>query len=154
MCHFQLSGPILASEAATPPCAATVCERVGNTLVIQACAAPPPNSRRSPAVPRPRPNDDDIERMIGNRIGGAIAGRSGIAIDCCAGGHAIVFRNILASLRGIRELANLTTGAVAPTGGDSGQAQFQGRENASQPMQTEKKRLAMSDHSFKCASCT
>ena len=36
MCQCQLSGPMLPSEAAMPPCAATVCERVGNTLVMQA----------------------------------------------------------------------------------------------------------------------
>src|SRR3954466_10631789 len=32
MCQCQLSSPSLPSEAATPPCAATVCERVGNTF--------------------------------------------------------------------------------------------------------------------------
>jgi len=51
------------------------------------------------------------------------------------------FEIILASLRGIRELANLTTGAVAPTGGDSGQAQFQGRENASQTDANREKKI-------------
>ena len=56
MCHCQLSGPILASEAAMPPCAATVCERVGKTLVMQAvfspCSAMPSVARR-PAPPAP-----------------------------------------------------------------------------------------------------
>jgi hypothetical protein len=32
MCQCQLSSLMLPSEAPTPPCAATVCERVGNTL--------------------------------------------------------------------------------------------------------------------------
>src|SRR6187549_242736 len=32
MCQCQLSSPSLPSEAATPPCAATVCERVGKTF--------------------------------------------------------------------------------------------------------------------------
>ena len=40
MCHCQLSGPIFCSDAAMPPCAATVCERVGNTLVMQAVLKP------------------------------------------------------------------------------------------------------------------
>src|SRR5712671_6266076 len=32
MCQCQLSSPELASGAAMPPCAATVCERVGKTF--------------------------------------------------------------------------------------------------------------------------
>ena len=32
MCQYQLSSLMLPSEAPMPPCAATVCERVGNTL--------------------------------------------------------------------------------------------------------------------------
>jgi hypothetical protein len=47
---------MLVSEAAMPPCAATVCERVGNTLVMQAvrkpCSAMPSVARR-PAPPAP-----------------------------------------------------------------------------------------------------
>src|SRR5580765_1846144 len=47
---------MLASAAATPPCAATVCERVGNTLLMQAvfkpCWARPKVARR-PAPPAP-----------------------------------------------------------------------------------------------------
>ena len=45
MCQCQLSGSSLPSAADTPPCAATVCERVGNTLESTAtrrfaCASP------------------------------------------------------------------------------------------------------------------
>jgi hypothetical protein len=56
MCHCQQSGVMLVSEAAMPPCAATVCERVGKTLVMQAvlspCSAMPSVARR-PAPPAP-----------------------------------------------------------------------------------------------------
>ncbi len=44
------------SEAAMPPCAATVCDRVGNTLVTQAVRSPcsaMPSVARSPAPPAP-----------------------------------------------------------------------------------------------------
>ncbi len=47
---------MLPSEAATPPCAATVWLRVGNTLVMQAVfspAAPMPRVARSPEPPAP-----------------------------------------------------------------------------------------------------
>ncbi len=56
MCQRQLSGPMLPSEAATPPWAATVCERVGNTLVMQAVLSPAsaaPSVARKPAPPAP-----------------------------------------------------------------------------------------------------
>jgi hypothetical protein len=46
----------LPSEAATPPCAATVCERVGNTLVSTAVLRPASESciaARRPAPPAP-----------------------------------------------------------------------------------------------------
>src|SRR3546814_6180101 len=36
MCQRQSSSPMFPSEAETPPCAATVWLRVGNTLVMQA----------------------------------------------------------------------------------------------------------------------
>ena len=56
MCHCQWSGPMLPSEAAMPPCAATVCERVGKTLVMQPvlspCSAMPSVARR-PEPPAP-----------------------------------------------------------------------------------------------------
>src|SRR5581483_2674526 len=40
MCQRQSSSPMLPSAAAMPPCAATVWERVGNTLVMQAVLRP------------------------------------------------------------------------------------------------------------------
>ena len=56
MCQRQSSSPMLPSEAATPPCAATVCERVGNTLVMHAVRRPAseqPTTARRPAPPAP-----------------------------------------------------------------------------------------------------
>ena len=56
MCQVQWSGPMLPSEAAIPPCAATVCERVGKTLVMQAVRNPfsaAPIVARSPEPPAP-----------------------------------------------------------------------------------------------------
>jgi hypothetical protein len=56
MCQRQSSSPMLPSAAAMPPCAATVCERVGNTLVIQAVRNPAslqPTTARKPAPPAP-----------------------------------------------------------------------------------------------------
>jgi hypothetical protein len=56
MCQRQSSSPMLPSAAPTPPCAATVWERVGKTLVMQAVfnpAAPMPKVARSPAPPAP-----------------------------------------------------------------------------------------------------
>ena len=56
MCQRQSSSPILPSAAAMPPCAATVCERVGNTLVMQAVFRPAseqPTTARSPEPPAP-----------------------------------------------------------------------------------------------------
>src|SRR5512142_1784981 len=47
---------MLPSAAEMPPCAATVCERVGNTLVRQAVCSPfaaRPNVARNPAPPAP-----------------------------------------------------------------------------------------------------
>ncbi len=56
MCHSQLSSPMLPSDAPTPPCAATVCERVGNTLESTATFMPALDSSsaaRSPEPPAP-----------------------------------------------------------------------------------------------------
>ena len=77
MCQRQSSGPMLPSAAEMPPCAATVCERVGNTLEMQAVRRPaceqPTVARKAGAAGA---DDDDIERVIGDRIGGAVhAGR-------------------------------------------------------------------------------
>ena len=56
MCQRQSSSPMLPSAAAMPPCAATVCERVGNTLVMQAVRRPAsaqPTTARRPEPPAP-----------------------------------------------------------------------------------------------------
>ena len=56
MCQRQSSSPMLPSAAAMPPCAATVCERVGNTLVMQAVFKPAsaqPTTARRPEPPAP-----------------------------------------------------------------------------------------------------
>src|SRR5689334_3010592 len=56
MCQSQLSSPMLPSAAPMPPCAATVCERVGKTLESTATRKPPSescNAARMPAPPAP-----------------------------------------------------------------------------------------------------
>src|SRR5437868_8361388 len=59
MCQRQSSLCMLPSAAEMPPCAATVCERVGNTLVMQAVLSPasaqPTVARRPPPPPPPPP---------------------------------------------------------------------------------------------------
>src|SRR3990172_9031516 len=53
MCQCQLSSEELASGAATPPCAATVCERVGKTLVSTATLTPARASSSAARIPEP-----------------------------------------------------------------------------------------------------
>src|SRR5262245_42698752 len=56
MCQCQLSSSMLPSEAATPPCAATVCDRVGNTLESTATlrsARASSSAARNPEPPPP-----------------------------------------------------------------------------------------------------
>src|SRR5712692_9588919 len=56
MCQCQLSSPELASGAAMPPCAATVCERVGKTLESTATlrfARASSSAARMPEPPAP-----------------------------------------------------------------------------------------------------
>src|SRR5690606_10555185 len=56
MCQSQLSSLMLPSEALTPPWAATVCERVGNTLESTATDKPAwanCSEQRMPAPPAP-----------------------------------------------------------------------------------------------------
>ena len=56
MCQRQLSSPMLPSAAAMPPWAATVWERVGNTLLMQAVRRPAseqPTAALRPAPPAP-----------------------------------------------------------------------------------------------------
>src|SRR3954467_2906553 len=66
MCQRQLSSPILPREAATPPCAATVWLRVGNTFVMHAVfnpAAPIPNVARNPDPPAPTTTASEVWSM-------------------------------------------------------------------------------------------
>src|ERR1700749_4193676 len=56
MFQRQSSGLMLPRLAAKPPCAATVCERVGKTLVMQAVFSPAwaePSAARRPEPPAP-----------------------------------------------------------------------------------------------------
>src|SRR5262249_37579507 len=56
ICHCQLSSPMLPSDAAIPPYAATVWRRVRETLVMQAVMKPcrhMPKVARRPAPPAP-----------------------------------------------------------------------------------------------------
>jgi hypothetical protein len=62
MCQRQLSSPMLPSEAAMPPCAATVCERVGKTLVMQAVFRPASaHAERGAQARAAGADDDDVE---------------------------------------------------------------------------------------------
>src|SRR4051812_2146859 len=53
MCQSQLSSPMLPSAAPIPPCAATVCERVGNTLESTPTLRPAWASSREARMPEP-----------------------------------------------------------------------------------------------------
>src|SRR3990172_1078102 len=53
MCQCQLSSEELASGAATPPWAATVCERVGNTLESTATLSSARASSSAARIPEP-----------------------------------------------------------------------------------------------------
>src|SRR4051812_48146021 len=53
MCQCQLSSPELASGAAMPPCAATVCERVGKTFESTATLRLARASSRAARIPEP-----------------------------------------------------------------------------------------------------
>src|SRR5690606_30194584 len=53
MCQYQLSSLMLPSDALTPPCAATVWERVGNTLDSTATDRPACASCREQRMPAP-----------------------------------------------------------------------------------------------------
>src|SRR5690606_205467 len=67
MCHCQLSSPMLPSAAEMPPCAATVWERVGKTLVTQAVFRPfcaRPKVARRPAPPAPTTTTSYLCSMI------------------------------------------------------------------------------------------
>src|SRR5450756_1721798 len=63
MCQCQLSSLTLPSEAAIPPCAATVCERVGNTLDSTATFSPACancNAARIPEPPAPTTTTSNV----------------------------------------------------------------------------------------------
>ena len=78
MCQRQSSAPMLPSAAATPPWAATVCERVGNTLVMQAVLQAGLGASERGAQARAAGADDDhIVGVVGQRIGLAVDGRLG-----------------------------------------------------------------------------
>ncbi len=73
MCQRQSSLPILPSAAAMPPCAATVCERVGKTLVMQAVLQPGLAAAERRAQARAAgAHDDDVEGVILDGIGAAV----------------------------------------------------------------------------------
>ena len=66
MCQRQSSWPILPRLAEMPPCAATVCERVGNTLVMQAVFRPAwaqPSAARRPEPPAPTTTTSNLWSM-------------------------------------------------------------------------------------------
>src|SRR4051794_7401207 len=67
MCQCQLSGSSLPSEADTPPCAATVCDRVGNTFERtatrrSACASS--SAARMPEPPAPTTTASNLRTGI------------------------------------------------------------------------------------------
>src|SRR5712671_3222379 len=67
MCHSQESSPMLPSAAPIPPCAATVCERVGNTLESTATLNPASDNcraARSPAPPAPTTTTSKLRLAI------------------------------------------------------------------------------------------
>jgi hypothetical protein len=56
---------MLPSEAAMPPCAATVCERVGKTLVMQAVFRPcSAHAERGAQARAAGADDDDVEGVV------------------------------------------------------------------------------------------
>ena len=66
-----------------PPCAATVCERVGKTLVMQAVLSPASLQPSVGAEARAAGADhDDVEGVVGERIGAAVdlAGAAAVAV--------------------------------------------------------------------------
>src|SRR3954469_10386322 len=75
MCQSQLSSDMLPSDAPMPPCAATVCERVGNTFDSTATLRPASAScsdARMPAPPAPTINAS--KRRVWSFIGSTAPG--------------------------------------------------------------------------------
>ena len=70
MCQRQSSWPMLPSAAEMPPCAATVCERVGNTLVMHAVRRPACGAADRGAQARAAGADDhDVEGVVDDVVG-------------------------------------------------------------------------------------
>src|SRR6476661_3683840 len=81
MCQSQLSSDMLPSDAPMPPCAATVCERVGNTFDNTATLSPASAScsdARMPAPPAPMISASNrrVWSFIGNSATLALRRRS------------------------------------------------------------------------------
>src|ERR1700753_1721320 len=73
MCQRQSSSPMLPSDAAMPPCAATVCERGGNTLVMQAVQRPGSPAAAHRAQARAAGADHHhVVSVVLDRIGAAV----------------------------------------------------------------------------------
>src|ERR1700730_9418856 len=80
ICQRQSSGCMLPSAAEMPPCAATVCERVGNNFVMQAAGSPA------------GPDLDDVVAVVLDRIGLSVGGGSATAVcgpAVAISGHAL-----------------------------------------------------------------
>ena len=73
MCHCQLSGAHIASEAAMPPWAATVCERVGKHLGdaggLEALLG---HAERGAQPGAAGAHDDDVEMVVDEAVVAAI----------------------------------------------------------------------------------
>ena len=71
MCQSQLSSDMLPSEAPMPPCAATVCERVGNTFDSTATDRPASASCSDARIPEPpAPTMSASKRRTGSEASG------------------------------------------------------------------------------------
>src|SRR5437764_7203885 len=68
MCHSQLSSDMLPSDAPMPPCAATVCERVGNTFDSTATDKPASASCSDARIPAPPAPTMTASKRITGRL--------------------------------------------------------------------------------------
>src|SRR6476646_2084709 len=64
MCQRQSSSPMLPRLAEMPPCAATVCDRVGKTLAMQAVFRPAGAQPRAAGA-----DDDDVIGVVDEFVG-------------------------------------------------------------------------------------
>src|SRR5512133_2203405 len=77
MCQSQLSSDMLPSDAPMPPCAATVCERVGNTFDSTATVSPAAASCSDARMPAPpAPTISASKRRVGSFIEGVARSRA------------------------------------------------------------------------------